>query len=48
MEELREEIGMKKHPRKTGVGNRLRWAGHVHRMNEDRLTKRAWQIEKNG
>ena len=39
----REEIGMNKHHRMKVVGSRLRWAGHTERMNEERLTKRAWK-----
>ena len=33
MDELREEIGLRM------VENRLKWAGHVEKMSEDRLTK---------
>ena len=28
------------------VGSRLRWAGRIQRMNEERLTKRAWKQKK--
>ena len=41
--ELREEIGMKKHLKMKVVGSRMRWAGHVQRMGEDR---RGWQKKK--
>ena len=40
MKELREEIGMKKHLKRKVVGSRMRWAGHVQRISEDRLSKR--------
>ena len=30
------------------VGNRQRLAGHVQRMSEERLTKRAWLTEEGG
>ena len=26
----------------------MRWAGHVQRMGEDRLSKRAWKAEEGG
>ena len=48
MKELREEIGMKKHLKMKVVGSRMRWAGHVQRMGEDRLSKRAWKAEEGG
>ena len=48
MGELREETGMKKHPRMKVVGSRLGWTGHIQRMNEGRLTKRAWKTEESG
>ena len=48
MKELREEIGMKKHPKMKVAGSRMRWAGHVQRMGEDRLSKRAWKAEEGG
>ena len=41
MKELREAIGMKKHLKMKIVRSRMRWAGHVQRMGEDRLSKRA-------
>ena len=46
MKELRKEIGMKKHLKIKVVGSRMRWAGHVQRMGEDRLSKRAWKAEE--
>ena len=46
MKELREEIGMKKHLKMKVAGSRMRWAGHVQRMSEDRLSKRAWKAEE--
>ena len=48
MKELREEIGMKKHLKMKVAGSRMRWAGHVQRMGEDRLSKRAWKAEEGG
>ena len=46
MGELKEEIGMEGHLRMKVVGRRLRWAGHVQRMSEERLTKRTWETEE--
>ena len=48
MKELREEIGMKKHLKMKVPGSRMRWAGHVQIMGEDRLSKRAWKAEEGG
>ena len=42
--ELRKEIGMKKHIKMKVAGSRMRWAGHVQRMDEDR----AWKAEEGG
>ena len=28
------------------MGRRLRWAGHIQRLSEERLTKRAWETEE--
>ena len=39
--ELREEIGMTKHPGEGGGGG-------IQRMSEERLTKRAWKTEETG
>ena len=44
--ELREEIRMKKHMRLNVVESRLRWEGHIQRISEDRLTKRARKTEE--
>ena len=41
-------IRMKKHPRMKVVVSRLRWAGHIQRMSEERLRKRAWKTEETG
>ena len=30
------------------AGRRMRWAGHVQRMGEDRLSKRTWKVEEGG
>ena len=43
MKEFREEVGMKKHLKMKVVGSSMRWAAHVQRMSEDRLSKRAWK-----
>ena len=48
MDELREEIGMKKHLKMKVAGSKMRWAGHVQRMGEDRLSKRSWKAEEGG
>ena len=48
MKELREEIGMKKHLKVKVAGSRMRWAGHVQRMDEERLSKRVWKAEEGG
>ena len=49
MKELRGEIDMKKnHLKKKVAGSRMRWAGDVQRMGEDRLSKRAWKAEEGG
>ena len=46
MGELREEIGTKEHLKRKLVRSRLQWAGHVHRMVEKKLPKRAWEAEE--
>ena len=48
MKELKEEIGMKKHLKMKVARCRMRWAGHMQRMGEDRLSKRAWKAEEGG
>ena len=48
MKELRETIGMKKHLKMKVVGSRMRWAGHVQRNGENRLSTRAWKAEEGG
>ena len=49
MEELREEeVGVKQSLTKKLVGNRLRWAGHVERMEGVQLTKRADAVRVKG
>ena len=49
MDELGEETGLRKslHGGRM-VENRLKWAGHVDRMAEDRLTKRADAYREEG
>ena len=39
--ELREETGVQRSLTERLVGSRLQWAGHVDRMADDRLPKRA-------
>ena len=46
MKELREEIGLKNHLKMKVAESRMRRAGHVQRMGEDRLSKRAWKSEE--
>ena len=46
MMELRDRH--EKHLKMKVVGSRMRWAGHVQRMSEDRLSKRAWKAEEGG
>ena len=41
MEELREEVGVKKSFRRKLVRSRIKWAEHVEIMEGERLTKRA-------
>ena len=47
MKELREEIGIK-HLKMKVAGSRMRWAEHVQRMSEDRLSKRTRKAEEGG
>ena len=46
MKKLRKDIGMKKHLKIKVVGSRMRWAGHVQRTGEDRLSKRQKKKKK--
>ena len=39
---------MKKHLKMKVAGSRMRWAGHVQRMDEERLSKRALKAEEGG
>ena len=39
MKELVEEIGKKKHLKMKLVGSRMRWAGQVQRLDENKLSK---------
>ena len=41
MVELREETGVQRRLTERLVRSRLRWAGHVERMADERLPKRA-------
>lgn len=43
--DLREEVGLDRTVTQRLVEKRLKWAGHVARMNEDRLAKRAERMD---
>ena len=45
MEELREEVGVKESFGRNMVRSRLEWAGHMGRMEGERLTKRGMRSE---
>ena len=45
---MKEEIGVKKHLNMKVAGSRMRWTGHVRRMGEDRLSKKAWKGDEGG
>ena len=44
MVELREETGVQRNLTERLVRSRLQWAGHVERMADDRLPKRAAEL----
>ena len=46
--ELREEVGVKESFRKKLVKCQLKWAGHVERMEGERLMKRADALRVEG
>ena len=46
--ELREETGVQRSLTERLVRNRLQWAGHVERMADDRLPKRAAELRERG
>ena len=48
MVELREEIGVQRSLTERLVRSRLQWAGHVERMADDRLPKRAAELREPG
>ncbi len=48
MDELREEVGIKKCLMGRLVKSRMKWAGHVERMNEDRLPRMAYVHQERG
>ena len=48
MVELREETGMQWSLTERLVRSRLLWAGHVERMADDRLPKRAAELREQG
>ena len=47
-EELREEVGVSESFRRKLVRTQLKWAGHVERMERERLTKRAGALRVQG
>ena len=48
MVELREETGVQRSLTERLVRNRLQWAGHVERMADERLPKRAAELREHG
>ena len=48
MVELSEETGVQRSLTERLVRSRLQWAGHVERMADDRLPKRAAELREEG
>ena len=48
MAELREETGVQRNLTERLVSSRVQWAGHVERMADDRLPKRAAELREQG
>ena len=48
MDEMREEVGIQKCLMGRLVKSRLKWAGHVERMKEDRLPMMAYVHQERG
>ena len=48
MDELREEVGIQKCLMGRLVKSRMKWAGHVERMKEDRLPRMAYVHQERG
>ena len=48
MVELREETGVQRSSTERMVRSRLQWTGHVERMADDRLPKRAAELREKG
>ena len=46
MVELREETGVQRSLTERLMRSRLQWAGHVERMADDRLPKRAAELRE--
>ena len=46
--ELREETGVQRSLTERPVRSRLQWVGHVERMVDDRLQKRAAELHEQG
>ena len=48
MVELREETGVQRSLTERRLRSRLQWAGHLERMADDRLPKRAAELREQG
>ena len=46
MVELREETGLQRSLTEGLTRSRLQWAGHVERMADDRVAKRAAELDR--
>ncbi len=48
MDELREEVGIQKCLMGRLVKSRMKWAGHVERIKDDRLPRMAYMFTRRG